>query len=76
MTHRYIHAYPQNRKKKPDYSELFNEEDKAKMEYNRDMTFRRFVNEWNCDAPELMGWSLLDFYRAYKKNYVQLALSF
>jgi hypothetical protein len=55
---------------------LFNEEDKAKMQYNKDMKFRKFVNEWQADAPELMGWSLLDFYRAYQNNGVQLAFSF
>lgn len=76
MTHRYTHTYPHNRKKKPDYSILFNEEDKAKIEYNKNMSFRKFVAEWNADVPELMGWSLLDFYRAYQKNGVQLAFSF
>ena len=73
---RYYHTFPKTYKRKPDYSKLFNDEDKAKMQYNKDMKFRKFVNEWQADAPELMGWSLLDFYRAYQNNGVQLAFSF
>ena len=73
---RYFHTFPKAYKRKPDYSKLFNEEDKAKMQYNKDMKFRQFVSEWQADAPELMGWSLLDFYRAYQNNGVQLAFSF
>jgi hypothetical protein len=73
---RYYHTFPKTYKRKPDYSKLFNEEDKAKMQYNKDMKFRQFVSEWQSDAPELMGWSLLDFYRAYQNNGVQLAFSF
>lgn len=73
---RYYHTLPKTYKRKPNYSKLFNEEDKAKMQYNNDMKFRQFVSEWQCDAPELLGWSLLDFYRAYQKNGVQLAFSF
>ena len=46
------------------------------MQYNRDMVFRKFVAEWNADVPELMGWSLDDFYKAYQQNGVQLAFSF
>lgn len=73
---RYFHTFPKTCKRKPDYSKLFNEEDKAKMQYNKDMKFRHFVSEWQADAPELMEWSLLDFYRAYQNNGVQLAFSF
>lgn len=73
---RYFHTFPKTYKRKSDYSKLFNEEDKAKMQYNKDMKFRKFVSEWQADAPELMGWSLLDFYRAYQNNGVQLAFSF
>lgn len=76
MAHRYFHTYPQIRKRKPDYSKLFNEEDKAKLEFNKNMEFRKFVLTWNSDAAELLGWSLSDFYRAYQKNGVQLVLSF
>ena len=73
---RYCHTFPYQRKCKPDYSKLFNEEDKAKMEYNRNMDFRSFVLNWNADMPELLGWSLLDFYKAYKNNGYQLTLAF
>jgi hypothetical protein len=73
---RYFHSFPRAYKKRPNYTALFTEEDKAKMEYNKNMSFRRFVAEWNADAPELLGWSLLDFYKAFKKGGVQIAFSF
>ena len=76
MAHRYYHTFPRTCKRKPKCTKLFNESDKAKMEYNKDMVFRRFVSEWQADAPELLGWSLLDFYHAYKENGVQLSFSF
>jgi hypothetical protein len=46
------------------------------MEYNRNMDFRSFVLNWNADMPELLGWSLADFYKAYKNNGYQLTLAF
>lgn len=73
---KYFHTFPRAYKKRPSYTALFTEEDKAKMEYNKNMSFRKFVAEWNADAPELLGWSLLDFYNAFKKGGVQLAFSF
>lgn len=45
------------------------------MEYNKDMAFRSFVLTWNTDVPELLGWSLADFYEAYKNNGYQLSLA-
>ena len=58
------------------YFKLFTEEEKAKYAYNTDNAFRQFVSEWNKDAVELMGWSLLDFYRVYKNGKAyQLSLS-
>ena len=45
------------------------------MEYNKDMAFRSFVLTWNTDVPELLGWSLADFYDAYKNNGRQLTLA-
>ena len=50
------------------YFRLFSEKETAKYTYNTDMAFRMFVNEWNKDAPELLSWSLVDFYRAYKNG--------
>lgn len=72
---RYYHTFPHQRKCKPDYAKLFNEEEKIKMEYNKDMAFRSFVQNWNADVPELLGWSLADFYKAYKNNGYQLTLA-
>lgn len=73
---RYSHTFPRVYKKKQNYSKLFTEEDNVRMRYNRDMSFRKFVAEWNADVPELLGWTLNDFYRAYQQNGVQLAFSF
>ena len=72
---RYYHAYLQKRRPRPNHAKLFNEEDKARMEYNRNMDFRSFVLNWNTDVPELMAWSLLDFHKAYKNNGLQLTLA-
>lgn len=75
MPRKYYHTYPQVRKKTPtNYSPLFSAEEYAKMRYNKDMNFRKFVHEWNADWPELMGWSLTDFYLAYQSQGVQLKL--
>lgn len=64
-------------RKKPNYSKLFdNDEDKAKMLYNKDMNFRIFVQEWNGDDAELIGWPLVDFYKAYTKGGYQLEFNF
>lgn len=70
---RHYHAYRQWRR--PDFSKMLNKEDKARMEYNKDMAFRSFVLTWNTDVPELLGWSLADFYDAYKNNGRQLTLA-
>ena len=64
---RYYHTYPQRRKPRPNYAKLFNEEDKA--------DFRSFVQNWNADVPELLNWTILDFYKAYKNNGYQLTLA-
>lgn len=72
---RYYHAYPKKRRPHSNYAKLFNDEDKAKMEYNRNMDFRSFVQNWNADIPELLAWSLLDFYKACKNNGLQLTLA-
>ena len=76
MPARYIRTYPIVRKKRINYSVLFTFEDKAKMEYNRNMKFRKFVAEWHKDEPELMGWTLLDFYTAFVRGGYQLKISF
>lgn len=68
---RYIHTFP----KRHQYSKLFNTEDKAIMEYKRNMAFRNFVNNWNTDVSEMMGWSITQFYNAYQKGNVQLTLA-
>ena len=74
MSRRYYHTTPMTYKKKVNYAPLFNSEDYAKMQYNKDMKFRQFVHEWNADWPELMGWTLTDFYLAYQSQGVQLKL--
>lgn len=73
---RYYHTFPKSYKRKPDYSKLFNESDKAKLEYSKNMDFRRFVLTWNNDMPELLGWTLLDFYKAYQSGGYQFTFAF
>ena len=52
--------------KKENFAALFNnDDDKAQMLYNRDMCFRDFVLNWDNGNPNLLGWTLADFYRAY-----------
>ena len=63
---RYFHSYP-HLPKKHNYSKLFNDEDKAKLMYNRDMAFRSFVDS----APNM---SLANLYTIYKGGAVQLQL--
>lgn len=73
---RYYHAFPPTRKRQK-YSALFNnDEDKAKLAYNKDMEFRRFVQCYDIDNPTLFGWTLADFFTAYKKSGWQLSLTF
>lgn len=73
---RYQHTFPTFAKKR-NYAVLFNNaEDKAKMAYNKDMGFRRFVAEWCADSAELLGWTLSDFYSAYQRGGYQLSLTF
>lgn len=76
MAKRYTRTYPTIRKNRIDYSVLFTCEDKAKLEYNKNMAFRRFVNEWHADEAELMGWNLVDFYTAFVGGGHQLTLAF
>ena len=75
---RYYHTYPISRKKeRPDYARLFDDDFiRARMEYNKNMVFRSFVECWNADAPELLSWTLLDFYKAFKDNGYQLKFAF
>ena len=73
---KYRHSWTSANKHRRGYFKLFNEEDNARLAYNKDMAFRTFVNEWNADMPELMSWSLKDFYRAYQSRCVQLRFSF
>jgi len=75
MARRYTRNYPTQRKHRIDYSPLFTEDEKAVLRYNKDTAFRRFVKEWQPDAPELMGWTLADFLRAYLSGGVQLVLN-
>ena len=67
-------TYP---KRPTNHSPLFGfADDFARMQYNKNMSFRNFVHEWNADAPELLDWSLADFYLAYQSGGVaQLKLS-
>lgn len=67
--------YRHYRCKKHDFSKLFNKDDEAKMAYNEDMLFRIFVREWHKDAPELLSWTLTDFFTAYNDGAYQLELS-
>ena len=53
-----------------------NDEDKAKLAYNKDMEFRRFVQCYDIDNPTLFGWTLADFFKAYKKSGWQMSLTF
>jgi hypothetical protein len=74
---RYYHTFPHHRKPKQRFSALFNnEEDKAKLAYNKDMAFRQFVQTFDIDNPELLGWSMVDFYRKYKSTGYQLTIAF
>ena len=74
MAQRFFNIYPKTYKKKVSYAKLLTTEDYAKLQYKKDMAFRRFVIEWNADLPELMGWTLTDFFIAYKSQGVQLKL--
>ena len=59
--------------KKENYAKLFdNPADKARMAYNRDMDFRKFVLEWDKDNPELLGWTLVDFHAVYTSKQLSL----
>lgn len=70
------HAFSYRPKKRHKYSALFNNnEDKAKLAYNKDVEFRRFVQTFDPENPELLGWSLVDFHRQYLKNGYQLTLA-
>ena len=51
--------------KKEDFSKLVNDDDKGKLLYARDSRFRDFVLNWDKDNPNLLGWTMGDFYRRY-----------
>ena len=75
---RYYHAYPMKRRPRPKQriANLFNETDTAKLEYNKNMDFRKFVLTWNEDVPELLNWTILDFYKAYQSGGYQFTFAF
>jgi hypothetical protein len=61
--------------RKPDCSNLFKgKEYDAKLLYLRCFRFRDFVYNWRKDDAELLGWTLVDFYRAYCEGWVQPTL--
>ena len=64
MVNKYKHLF----KPRPNFRVLLTDAEKAKLLYNRDMAFRRFVDEWNADIPELLAWTLSDFYHAYQRG--------
>lgn len=51
--------------KKPKYAALFNEEDEAKLAFNRNKAFRKFVETFELDNPALLDWTIVDFHRCY-----------
>lgn len=51
--------------KKENYAKLFNDDDKGKLLFARDGKFRDFVNNWDKDNPNLLGWTIGDFYNAF-----------
>lgn len=70
---RYYHTFPAYTKKRQNYSILFNEEDKARLAYNRDLRFQSYANRLHSEMPEL---SLKALYNAYKSGTpIQLSLS-
>lgn len=50
---------------KQNYSKLISTDDKAKLLLARDKDFKDFVENWDKDNPNLLGWTLGDFYTAY-----------
>jgi len=54
--------------KREDYSKLINDDDKGKLLYVRSAEFRNFVDNWDVDNPNLLGWTLGDFYRRFTAN--------
>ena len=50
---------------KPNYSKLISNDDKAKLLLARDKDFKDFVENWDKDNPNLLGWTLGDFYTTY-----------
>lgn len=69
-------SWTSTHKHRRGYFKLVNEDDTARLAYNKDMAFRTFVYEWHADMPELLSWSLKDFYRAYKRKSYQLRINF
>lgn len=51
--------------KREDYSKLINDDDKGKLLYTRSAEFRNFVDNWDADNPNLLGWTMGDFYRRF-----------
>lgn len=65
-----------SRTHRQNFSALFSEEEKAKMAYNTDMRFRKFVKEWDIDNPETLGYTYGDFYRIYKTGEMRLQFNY
>jgi len=61
MKKRYFRHLP----KKENYSKLFNDDDKGKLMYSYNPQFRDFVDNWDKDNPNLLGWTFGDFYNAF-----------
>lgn len=61
--------YPKT--KKQDYSKLFTEEEKAKLEYFENHEFRMFVYEQD---ERKTGLSLTELYKVYTNGSLQLSL--
>lgn len=68
---RYLHSFPPIKKKRRGYANLITAEEKAKMQYQRDMAFKEFVNRNNEVAK-----SYADHYKAYTQKYTQLEFAF
>ena len=70
---KYHYLFPK-KTKHYDFGKLITDADKARLLYNRDADFRLFVNEWNADVPQLLAWTLTDFYHAWQMGEKNLQL--
>ena len=66
---RNYHYHPKT--KKQDYSKLFTDEEKAKLEYFESHDFRMFVYEQD---ERKTGLSLAELYKVYTEGSMQLSL--